>query len=30
VIEPLKKLFDDESRERKDAFQRLRELMSTS
>jgi CRP-like cAMP-binding protein len=30
VIEPLKKLFDGESRERKDAFQRLRELMSTS
>ena len=30
VIEPLKKLFDEESRERKDAFQRLRELISTS
>jgi hypothetical protein len=30
VIEPLKKLFDGESRERKEAFQRLRELISTS
>jgi CRP-like cAMP-binding protein len=30
VIEPLKKLFDNESRERKEAFQRLRELIATS
>jgi CRP-like cAMP-binding protein len=30
VLEPLKKLFDSESRERKEAFQRLRELIPTS
>jgi CRP-like cAMP-binding protein len=30
VVEPLKKLFEGESRQRQDAFKRLRELISTS